>query len=83
MTNNVINLFEEERRIPAKECLAGRVEELDEADTFTDVLVITYGEEGLAIRSNAGGFAEVNLLLDITKSTILTGIIYDDEDEYE
>lgn len=82
---NVINLFgDEPERRPAVEILRERADELGEEDEFTDVLIITYGDDGLAIKTNAGGLAECNIMIDMIKqqlvSMIMFGEDYGDED---
>jgi len=82
--SNVVDLYPESKRINAKACLQGRVDELLEDDDFTDVLVLTFGEDGLAIRTNAGGVAECVLMLEMFKDTLIKMHMYDEEDdEYE
>jgi len=81
--SNVVDLYPESKRINAKECLQGRVDELLEDDDFTDVLVLTFGEDGMAIRTNAGGVAECVLMLEMFKGTLINMHMYDGEDEYE
>lgn len=82
--SNVINLFgEDQERITAADVLNSRAEELGEDDEFTDVLVITYGADGLAIKTNAGGFAEANIMLDMVKSQIVGMVMFGEEDGEE
>lgn len=79
--SNVINLFgDEPERRPAVEILRERADELSEDDEFTDVLIITYGEEGLAIKTNAGGLAEANIMLDMIKQQLITLIMFGEDD---
>ena len=82
--SNVINLFEEEKRLTAVETLTARAEELENDDEWTDVLIVTYGEDGLAIKTNAGGFAEANIMLDMVKSQLIAMLMFGEDDgEYE
>ena len=83
--SNVVDLYPEHKRINAKACLEGRVAEMQEDDDFTDVLVLTFGEEGLAIRTNCGGIAESVLMLEMFKDTLVKMHMYDEdyEDDYE
>lgn len=81
--SNVIDLFEKPVRINAKECLQGRVDELEAEDDFTDVLVLTYGADGMAIRTNAGGIAETMLMLDMFKHTLMGFHLESEEDDYD
>lgn len=82
--SNVINLFEEEKRRTAVEILTERAAELDPEDEFTDVLILTYGEDGLAIKTNTGGLAEANIMLDMVKQQLITMLMFGEDDgEYE
>jgi hypothetical protein len=81
--SNVIDLFDKTGRINAKKCLQGRVDELEEDDDFTDVLVLTYGADGMSIRTNAGGMAETMLMLDMFKHTLIDFHLWSEEDEYD
>lgn len=81
--SNVVELHPQEKRINAKECLQGRVDELQEDDDFTDVLVLSFGEEGMAIRTNAGGVAECVLMLEMFKDTLINMHLYDEDDDYD
>ena len=82
--SNVINLFEEEKRRTAVEILTERAAELDPEDEFTDVLILTYGEDGLAIKTNTGGLAEANIMLDMVKQQLVTMLMFGEDDgEYE
>ena len=49
--SNVVDMFNTPARVNAKATIQGRVEELDEDDAHTDALVITFGSDGLTIRS--------------------------------
>lgn len=83
--SNVIELFKEEKRMTAVEILEERAAELETDDDFTDVLVITYGADGLMIKTNAGGFAEANIMVDMVKSQLVTYAMFgegDDEEDY-
>ena len=81
---NVINLFgEPEKRIKAVEVLTARAAELAEDDEFTDVLIVTYGEDGLAIKTNAGGFAEANIMLDMVKAQLVGMVMFGEDDGEE
>jgi hypothetical protein len=78
---NVINLFgEEPERRKAVEILTERAAELDAEDDFTDVLILTYGEEGLAIKTNTGGLAEANIMLDMVKQQLVTMLMFGEDD---
>lgn len=78
---NVINLFgEEEKRRTAVEILRERAEELGDEDEFTDVLIITYGEDGLAIKTNVGGLAESNIMIDMVKQQLVTMLMFGEDD---
>ena len=78
---NVINLFgDEPERRKAVEILRERADELDAEDDFTDVLILTYGEEGLAIKTNAGGMAECNIMLDMVKQQLVTMLMFGEDD---
>ena len=81
--SNVINLFDQPVRVNARACLQGRVDELEEDDDFTDVLVLTYGADGMAIRTNAGGIAETMLMLDMFKHTLMNFHLESEEDDYD
>lgn len=78
--SNVINLFEEEKRRTAVEILTERAAELDPEDEFTDVLILTYGEDGLAIKTNTGGLAEANIMLDMVKQQLITMLMFGEDD---
>lgn len=79
--SNVINLFgdTEVERMNAVAVLQGRIDELDADDTFTDVLIVTYGEDGIAIKTNCGGLAETNIMLDMVKSQLVQMVMFGDE----
>ena len=81
--SNVVDMFDVPKRKNAKECLQGRVDELDEDDSFTDVLCLTFGEDGMAIRTNAGGVADCITMLEMFKRIMLDMHMYGDyyEDE--
>lgn len=81
--SNVIDLFEKPTRVNAKECLQGRVDELEADDDFTDVLVLTYGADGMAIRTNAGGIAETMLMLNMFNHTLMNFHLESEEDDYD
>lgn len=81
--SNVINLFEEEKRLTAVETLTARAAELESDDEWTDVLIVTYGEDGLAIKTNAGGFAEANIMLDMVKSQLIAMLMFGEDDGEE
>lgn len=81
--SNVINLFEEEKRRTAVEILTERAAELDPEDEFTDVLILTYGEDGLAIKTNTGGLAEANIMLDMVKQQLVTMLMFGEDDGEE
>jgi len=79
--SNVINLFgEEPERRKAVEILLERADELDADDDFTDVLILTYGEDGLAMKTNAGGVAEANIMLDMVKQQLVQMLMFGEED---
>jgi len=78
--SNVINLFEEEKRRTAVDILAERATELDAEDDFTDCLILTYGEDGLAIKTNVGGLAEANILIDMVKQQLITMLMFGEDD---
>ena len=78
---NVVDMFATEKRVSAKECIQGRVDELDEGDTFTDALVVTFGADGISIRSNAGGYADIVMLLQMVQQTVVSMHMYGVEDE--
>jgi len=80
---NVVNLFEEEKRRTAVDSLTERAEELDPEDEFTDCLIVTYGEDGLAIKTNVGGLAESNIMLDMVKQQLVTMLMFGDGDGEE
>lgn len=69
--SNVVDMFNTPQRVSAKETIQGRVDELEDGDTFTDALVITFGADGLSIRSNAGEFPDILMLLQMTQQTIV------------
>lgn len=69
--SNVVDMFNTPQRVSAKETIQGRVDELEDGDTFTDALVITFGSDGLSIRSNAGEFPDILMLLQMTQQTIV------------
>lgn len=80
MTDKVVSLFGEEAlRKTAYECLAGRLEEIEEGDQATDVLILTMDHEGSAIRTNCGGIAESLLMLETFKSMFLSMHMYPEE----
>jgi hypothetical protein len=82
--SNVVDLFNNPPRVNAKATIQGRVEELDEDDTHTDALVITFGADGLTIRSNAGGYEDILMLLQMVQQTVVNLHMYGGEDdEYE
>ena len=82
--SNVINLFgEAPERIKAVEVLTARAAELDPEDEFTDVLIVTYGEDGLAIKTNAGGFAEANIMLDMVKAQLVSMVMFGEDNGEE
>ena len=81
--SNVVDLFATEKRINAKACIQGRVDELDEDDSFTDALVVTYGEDGISLRSNAGGYAEIVMLLEMVRQTVVNMHMYGAEEDEE
>jgi len=81
--SNVVDLFATEKRINAKECIQGRVDELDEDDSFTDALVVTYGADGISLRSNAGGYADIVMLLEMVRQTVVNMHMYGAEDDEE
>lgn len=68
-------------RKTAIEVLRERVDELTPDDEFTDALVITFGEDGVGVRTNLNGPAEVNYLLDITKMIMVDIAFTGGEDE--
>ena len=77
---NVINLFEEEApRRNAVEILQERITEMDADDEWTDVLIITYGEDGLALKTNAGGMAEANIMIDMVKNQLIAMLMFGDD----
>ena len=84
--SNVHNLFggptgdgpELPKRKSAYECLQGRLEEMDPADEFTDVLIVTYGADGMAIRTNAGGVAECMMITNMMNHAFLNDAVYGD-----
>lgn len=77
---NVINLFEDEApRRNAVEILEERIAELDVDDEWTDVLIITYGEDGLALKTNAGGMAEANIMIDMVKNQLIAMLMFGEE----
>jgi hypothetical protein len=82
---NVINLFgDEPERRTAVDILRERAEELDAQDEFTDCLIITYGEDGLAIKTNTGGLAEANIMIDMVKQQLVTMLMFGEDDgEYD
>ena len=82
--SNVINLFgEEPERRTAVDILTERASELDAEDGFTDCLIITYGEDGLAIKTNTGGLAEANIMIDMVKQQLVTMLMFGEEDGEE
>ena len=82
---NVINLFgDEPERRTAVDILRERADELDTEDEFTDCLIITYGEDGLAIKTNTGGLAEANIMIDMVKQQLVTMLMFGEDDgEYD
>jgi hypothetical protein len=82
---NVINLFgDEPERRTAVDILRERADELDAEDEFTDCLIITYGEDGLAIKTNTGGLAEANIMIDMVKQQLVTMLMFGEDDgEYD
>lgn len=66
------------KRKNAYQCLKGRLDELDQDDEFTDVLIITYGEDGMAIRTNAGGVAECLMITQMMQHAFLNDAVYGD-----
>ena len=82
--SNVINLFgEEPERRTAVDILTERAEELAPEDEFTDCLIITYGEDGLAIKTNTGGLAEANIMIDMVKQQLITMLMFGEDDGEE
>lgn len=79
----VVDMFGGTPRKNAKECLQGRVDEIDEDDSFTDVLCLTFGEDGMSIRTNAGGVTDCITMLEMFKRVLLDmhmyGDYYDDD----
>ena len=81
---NVINLFgDDEKRRTAQELLLERAAEMEADDEFSDVLIVTYGEDGLAIKTNVGGLAESNIMLDMVKQQLVTMLMFGDGDGEE
>lgn len=81
---NVVSLFgEEESRRTAYDLLTERAEELSKEDEFTDVLIITYGEDGLTLKTNVGGLAESNIMIDMVKQQLVQMLVYGDDDGEE
>ena len=78
---NVINLFgDEPERRTAVDILTERADELTADDEFTDCLIITYGEDGLAIKTNTGGLAEANIMIDMVKQQLVTMLMFGEDD---
>ncbi len=79
--SNVVDIFNTPARVNAKATIQGRVEELDEDDAHTDALVITFGADGLTIRSNAGGYADILMLLQMVQHTVVNMHMYEEDEE--
>lgn len=79
--SNVVDMFNTPARVNAKATIQGRVEELDEDDAHTDALVITFGSDGLTIRSNAGGYADILMLLQMVQQTVVNMHMYEEDEE--
>ena len=79
--SNVVDIFNTPARVNAKATIQGRVEELDEDDAHTDALVITFGSDGLTIRSNAGGYADILMLLQMVQQTVVNMHMYEEDEE--